>query len=135
MLDDAKYMNQARDIAKYNPDGNIAVGCVIVKSGTVISNGFRKTFLISESPYIDITIHAEHMALLKAGNKSEGATLYTTLEPCTLRCGSPGDINICCCDLIIEYGIKRVVISEIDNNFGRGGIKKLNDAGIKTTIL
>lgn len=131
---DLLYLKKAIKIAKDNPDGNKSVGCVIVKNGKIISTGYRKTFIICNNPYIDITFHAEHIALLKAGKKAAGATLYTTLEPCTVRCKYPGDVHTCCSDFIIRSKIKKVVIAEIDNDFGKGGIKKLEKHGIKTLL-
>jgi len=129
------YLNEALRIAKQNPDGNISVGCVIVKNGKIISTGFRLTKVFVKTPLIDITYHAEHMALLIAGNKSKGATLYVTMEPCAKRCCYPGDNAICCCDLIISSGIKTVVYGKVDNGLGKGGEQKLINAGIKVIRL
>lgn len=130
-----KYLSIAYKLAKENPDGGVSVGCVIVKGGKIISKGYRITKIIFKNPLIDITYHAEHIALLRAGIKAKGATLYVTLEPCAKRCCYQGDNTVCCSDLIIEAGIKTVVYCESDNGLGKGGEEKLINAGIKVIKL
>jgi diaminohydroxyphosphoribosylaminopyrimidine deaminase/5-amino-6-(5-phosphoribosylamino)uracil reductase len=76
--------------------------------------------------------HAEALALLKAGPRAKGATLYINLEPCchTDKKTPP------CTSSIIKAGISRVVVSMLDPNpkvSGRG-MKLLKKAGIKTEV-
>ena len=52
---------------------NPCVGAVIVKDGDIIARGYHKK---AGAP------HAEIEALIKAGEKARGATMYVTLEPC-----------------------------------------------------
>eukprot|EP01026_Neomeris_dumetosa_P061360 TRINITY_DN57905_c0_g1_i1.p1 TRINITY_DN57905_c0_g1~~TRINITY_DN57905_c0_g1_i1.p1 ORF type:complete len:140 (+),score=15.06 TRINITY_DN57905_c0_g1_i1:219-638(+) len=73
---DEIYMEQAlklaeRGVGKTYP--NPAVGCVIVKNGEVVGEGYHEK--AGES-------HAEVYALRAAGNQAEGATAYVTLAPC-----------------------------------------------------
>jgi len=107
-----------RGIGKVSP--NPLVGCVILdKSGKEISTGYHRKY--GEN-------HAEREALLRLSpQETKGGTLIVNLEPCNHYGKTPP-----CSDLIIEYGIKRVVISNTDPNpKASGGIKKLRDAGIE----
>lgn len=99
---------------------NPMVGCVVLNSDNeIISTGYHKKY--GEN-------HAERDALLKLHNGEEkGGTLIVNLEPCNHYGKTPP-----CTDLIIERGIKKVVISSPDTNpVATGGIKKLEDAGIE----
>lgn len=100
---------------------NPLVGCVILdKDGNEISNGYHHKY--GEN-------HAERDALLKLHNGEEkGGTLIVNLEPCSHFGKTPP-----CADLIIERGLKRVVIGMRDVNpiVAGNGIKKLQDAGIE----
>ena len=93
----------AHDIAKKSfgqTFPNPTVGCVIAKNSKIISKAVTNE---SGRP------HAEEIALLKAGPKSKGATMYVTLEPCfhSSRNGS-------CTDQILRSGIKEIFISSED---------------------
>jgi diaminohydroxyphosphoribosylaminopyrimidine deaminase/5-amino-6-(5-phosphoribosylamino)uracil reductase len=98
---------------------NPMVGAVVVKNGKVISCGYHKK---AGEP------HAEAIALMKAGKVARGATLYVTLEPCshTNKRTPP------CTPLVMQSGVKRVVVAMIDPNphVSGGGIKALRKAGI-----
>ena len=98
---------------------NPMVGCVIVRDGQVIGQGYHNQF---GGP------HAEINALSSIGNDdAAGATAYVTLEPCS-HVGKTGP----CCDALIESEIARVVVACVDPNplVGGQGIKRLRDAGI-----
>jgi diaminohydroxyphosphoribosylaminopyrimidine deaminase/5-amino-6-(5-phosphoribosylamino)uracil reductase len=100
---------------------NPHVGCVIVKNGRIVGEGFHN---------YDHRDHAEIVALKKAGKKARGATLYVNLEPCCIT-GRTGP----CTNAIIAAGIKRVVAAMPDPNpavAGRG-FAQLRRAGIEVT--
>lgn len=100
---------------------NPLVGCVVLnESEEVISTGFHARY--GEN-------HAERDALLKVDKTStKNGALIVNLEPCSHYGKTPA-----CADLIIEYGIKKVVIAMRDVNpiVAGNGIKKLKDAGIE----
>ena len=100
---------------------NPLVGCVILdKYGNEISTGYHHKYGDN---------HAERDALLKLHNGEEnGGTLIVNLEPCSHYGKTPP-----CADLIIERGIKKVVIGMRDVNpiVGGNGIRKLKNAGIE----
>ena len=100
---------------------NPMVGCVIVKDGHIVSEGFHQQY----GGY-----HAERNAILMAKDKSDlrGATLYVNLEPCSHYGKTPP-----CADLVVDSGIVRVVCCNDDPNplvAGRG-FEKLQAAGIE----
>ena len=107
-----------KGLGKTSP--NPLVGCVVLdKTGKEIATGYHNQY--GEN-------HAERDALLKLSKEqANGGTLIVNLEPCNHYGKTPP-----CSELIIEYGIKRVVISNTDPNpKASGGIKKLQDAGIE----
>ncbi len=75
--------------------------------------------------------HAEAAALRDAGDQARGATLYTTLEPCSHH-GRTGP----CADAIIDAGVRRVVVAieDPDSNVKGRGIARLRAAGIEVTL-
>ncbi|MGE5174393.1 MAG: bifunctional diaminohydroxyphosphoribosylaminopyrimidine deaminase/5-amino-6-(5-phosphoribosylamino)uracil reductase RibD [Betaproteobacteria bacterium] len=119
---DEKYMRIALRLAgkaKGRTSPNPMVGAVVMKNGNVISRGYHKK---AGEP------HAEAIALKKAGKAARGATLYVTLEPCshTNKRTPP------CTPLVMQSGVKRVVVAMIDPNprVSGNGIKALRSAGI-----
>lgn len=97
---------------------NPAVGAVIVKDGEVVGRGFH---LYANRK------HAEIVALEEAGERAKGATVYITLEPCSIT-GRTGP----CTDALIAAGVSRVVAAMVDPNprVAGQGIALLRDAGI-----
>ena len=77
--------------------------------------------------------HAEAAALAAAGDAARGATLYTTLEPCTSFAGKR---TPSCADAIIEAGIARVVIGILDpdERVAGAGVATLRAAGIDVEV-
>ena len=78
MSNHLKFINLAHDFALKNLGKtfpNPSVGCIISKNNKIISIGVTSS---TGRP------HAEEIALKKAGKKSRGATMYVTLEPCSM---------------------------------------------------
>ena len=120
---DAEFMGRAlRLAAKGFTPPNPMVGCVIVRDGVVVGEGFHP---FTGQP------HAEVFALRGAGERARGATAYVTLEPCSHWGRTPP-----CADALIAAGIARVVAATADPNpeVGGSGIAKLRDAGIAVTV-
>ncbi len=102
------------------------VGAVVVKDGTVLAKAHR-----GESP----KSHAEYIALEQrlAEDLIAGATVYTTLEPCTTR----KHPKIPCAQRLVERRLARVLIGMLDPNPDIRGLGEqlLNDAGIETQLF
>jgi diaminohydroxyphosphoribosylaminopyrimidine deaminase/5-amino-6-(5-phosphoribosylamino)uracil reductase len=99
---------------------NPMVGCVIVREGEIIGEGFHQ---------YEWRDHAEIVALKSAGEKARSATLYVNLEPCNHK-GRTGP----CAEAIIAAGVQRVVAAMQDPNpatSGRG-FGRLRAAGVET---
>jgi pyrimidine deaminase RibD-like protein len=110
------------------PDGrpHPKVGSVVVKNGRELSRAHR-----GERP----ENHAEYIALEKklADEAVAGATVYTTLEPCTTR----NHPKIPCADRLIERKVARVVIGMLDpdDRISGKGLRRLRKAGIVTDLF
>lgn len=121
-MTDLKYMERALLLAQKG-EGHVApnpmVGCVIVKAGRVIAEGWHKVYGGD---------HAEVIALKKAGSAAKGATMYVTLEPCAHWGRTPP-----CVDAVIAAGLRRVVLAMTDPNPKTNGqsVKKLRAAGVE----
>ena len=89
---------------KHQTYTNPLVGAVIVKNNQIIAEG-------AHLKYGDY--HAERNAIMACQNAEElkGATLYVTLEPCHHQGKQPP-----CTDSIVQAGIGRVVIAQLDPN-------------------
>lgn len=116
----AAYMARAIRLAekgRYTTDPNPRVGCLIVKEGKVIAEGWHMKAG---------SAHAEINALSQV-TSAEGATAYVTLEPCS-HYGKTGP----CCDALIKAGIKRVFVAMQDPNplVAGKGINKMQEAGL-----
>lgn len=121
---DFEWMTQALRLAErglYTTSPNPRVGCVIVKNGQLIGEGFH---LKAGEP------HAEVHALRQAGNHTKGATAYVTLEPCSHYGRTPP-----CAHALVEAGVSRVVIAMQDPNplVAGKGIAYLQSHGIEVT--
>ena len=118
---DTTYMKRAiqlarKGVGKTSP--NPAVGCVIVKDGAIIGEGWHRK---AGTP------HAEVHALRQAGSAASGADVFVTLEPCCHSGKTPP-----CSSALIAAGVRRVVAAMADPNplVSGGGLRALNDAGI-----
>jgi diaminohydroxyphosphoribosylaminopyrimidine deaminase / 5-amino-6-(5-phosphoribosylamino)uracil reductase len=101
---------------------NPSVGCIIVKDGEIIGQGVTEP---------NRARHAEVVALEQAGEHARGATLYTTLEPCSpIR-----SARVACSLQIATYGIARVVsaLQDPDTRVCGRGYAMLGSAGIELT--
>ena len=120
---DHQYMTQALRLAergRYTTMPNPRVGCVIVKDGRVIGEGFHQR---AGEP------HAEVLALQAAGDAARGADAYITLEPCSHHGRTPP-----CADALIKADIHRVVAAMQDPNprVAGSGLAHLAAQGIET---
>lgn len=110
-----------RSVAEDRPDPPPRVGAVVVKDGRLLAGAHRG--LTGDGD------HAEYGALRAcAPGDLEGATVFTTLEPCTAR--SPGKTP--CAQLLVQRGIAVVYIGSYDPNpeINRVGWRTLVDEGV-----
>ena len=122
--DEVAFMKRAievaeRGIGRVSP--NPLVGCVLVKDGQIIAEGWHDHLG---------GLHAEQMAIHDAesnGFSPNGATAYVTLEPCNHFGRTPP-----CTEALMWAGIKEVIVAHPDPNpTVRGsGFQALEDAGI-----
>ncbi|MDD4565169.1 MAG: bifunctional diaminohydroxyphosphoribosylaminopyrimidine deaminase/5-amino-6-(5-phosphoribosylamino)uracil reductase RibD [Eubacteriales bacterium] len=124
-LIDMEYMRRAlalaeNGIGKTSP--NPLVGAVIVKNGRIIGEGWHEKYG---------EVHAEVNAVRNSVESVESAEIYVNLEPCCHYGKTPP-----CAELLIEKGIKRVVIGAPDSNpkVEGAGIKRLREAGVEVTV-
>ena len=129
MIDDEKFMRRCIQLAKngqQNAKPNPMVGAVIVHNGRIIGEGYH---VRCGQGHAEInafaSVKAENEALLPE------STIYVSLEPCSHYGKTPP-----CADLIINKGVRRVVVGCIDEFAevqGRG-IKKIREAGIEVEV-
>ncbi|HEX5103072.1 MAG TPA: bifunctional diaminohydroxyphosphoribosylaminopyrimidine deaminase/5-amino-6-(5-phosphoribosylamino)uracil reductase RibD [Pirellulaceae bacterium] len=122
---DLKLMRYALELARRGQgfvEPNPLVGCVIVRDGKIISEGWHQQFGGA---------HAEIEALLAAGERARGATMYVTLEPCCHYGKTPP-----CTEAIIPAGLSRVVVAMRDPfpKVAGSGLKQLAAAGIDVEL-
>ena len=122
---DRVWMQHAITLAQqgqYSTRPNPNVGCVIVKDGQLVGEGFH--------PQAG-QAHAEVFALREAGEKAQGATAYVTLEPCAHYGRTPP-----CAKGLVEAGIAKVVVACSDPNplVAGKGIDILRQAGIEVEV-
>ena len=120
---DQRHMAQALALAErglYGTTPNPRVGCVLVRDGAVLAEGWHAR---AGGP------HAEAAAIAEASGRGvslRGATAYVTLEPCNHQGRTPP-----CARALIEAGVARVVIAMADPNpTASGGMQVLREAGI-----
>jgi diaminohydroxyphosphoribosylaminopyrimidine deaminase/5-amino-6-(5-phosphoribosylamino)uracil reductase len=118
---DADWLESAAKLALRGHGGaepNPMVGCVIVQSDdSIVGWGYHAR--CGE-------LHAEAVALKRAGTRAKGATAFVTLEPCAHQGKTPP-----CCDALIKSGVARVVYAVADPNpLAAGGADRMRAAGI-----
>ncbi|HPQ08296.1 MAG TPA: bifunctional diaminohydroxyphosphoribosylaminopyrimidine deaminase/5-amino-6-(5-phosphoribosylamino)uracil reductase RibD [Bacteroidia bacterium] len=132
MNEKEKWMQRAIEVAKLGSGyvhPNPLVGCVIVKDGNIISEGYHQYYGGA---------HAEVNAVKKLEKQGfqewDKVEMYVTLEPCSHFGKTPP-----CTNLILEKGIKKVFIATVDVNpvVAGKGIEKLkqNDVYVEVGIL
>jgi dCMP deaminase len=139
---DEAYLLMAETWGQLSKAERKKVGCLVVKDGQIISDGYNGTpagydnvcetenegFHPSAENKLETkpeVLHAESNALMKLAkstNSSEGSTVYLTMSPCFE-----------CSKLMIQAGVKRLVYSEKYRN--ESGIKFLNENKIETCFF
>ncbi|MBA0795418.1 hypothetical protein Gohar_006282 [Gossypium harknessii] len=124
-VDDGFYIRRCVELARRAigfTSPNPLVGCVIVKDGKIVGEGFHPK---AGQP------HAEVFALRDAGNSAENATAYVSLEPCNHYGRTPP-----CTEALIKAKVKKVVVGMVDPNpiVASKGVARLQDAGIVVTV-
>ncbi len=106
----------------YTTTPNPRVGCVLVKDGRVVGEGWHER--AGEA-------HAEVVALKAAAASAEGSTAYVSLEPCSHQGRTPP-----CTHALVEAKVARVVAAMQDPNpqVAGKGLQKLRDAGIRVEV-
>ncbi len=119
---DSEFMVRAFELANRGRGAtspNPVVGAVLVQDGEVVGAGYHERYGGA---------HAEVNAIAEAGAMARGATLYVTLEPCSISGNTPP-----CTDAILAAGIRRTVVPVQDPNpkvAGRG-LAILREAGLE----
>ena len=141
---DRTYLDMAEVWSSLSKAQRKQVGCLIVKDGAIISDGYNGTpcgfdnrcedhvyteYPLASKSYKLVTkpevLHAESNAITKLAKSTQSSidsTMYITISPC-----------IDCAKLIIQAGIRRVVYGELYRD--DAGIKLLNRANIETCTL
>ena len=122
---DQDFMARAVQLARrglFSADPNPRVGCVLVRAGRIVGEGWHER---AGGP------HAERVAIERAGENAAGATAYVTLEPCS-HTGRTGP----CADALIEARVARVVCAATDPNpvVNGMGVRRLREAGVDVAV-
>src|SRR5438128_6444520 len=121
-MNDPDYVKVAIELAEKGAgltSPGAMVGAVIVKDGKIVGEGFYT---------YDGVRHAEIIALEQAGAAARGATVYTSLEPCSHQ-GRTGP----CARALVDAGVARVVTAMQDPNpdVNGHGLAMLRAAGVQ----
>ncbi|WP_308409617.1 deaminase [Streptomyces sp. A3M-1-3] len=132
LAEDRAWMERAIDLSRKCPpaEGAFSVGAIIVgDDGEEVAHGYSRE--------TDAHVHAEESALAKLpvdDNRLAGATIYSTLEPCSERRSRP----LTCTQLILRSPIRRVVIAWREPSLLVAdcvGVEKLREAGVEVLEL
>ena len=124
-LEDQGFMAKALRLGengRYSAHPNPCVGCVLVRRGNVVGEGFH--MLAGQG-------HAEANALASAGIDARGSIAYVTLEPCSFHGRTPS-----CAHALVDAGVTKVVVAMLDpdeRNAGKG-IQILREAGLEVVV-
>ncbi len=120
-----EYMHMVLALARQG-EGQVSpnpmVGCVVVKDGKVIAQGYHERYG---------GFHAERNALLHCQEDTEGAELYVNLEPCCHHGKTPP-----CTDIILEKKIRKVYVGCLDCNpkVAGMGVRILREHGVEVEV-
>ncbi len=109
--EDHRWMVEALKLAELGEAaGDVPVGAIIVRAGVALGSGFNR-----REAECDPTAHAEILALRDAAEqvglwRLDGATMYVTLEPCTM-----------CAGALVNSRIARLVFGASDPKGGACG--------------
>lgn len=118
--EDARFLDRSVELGRRGwgrVSPNPMVGCVVVRKARVVGEGWHREL---GGP------HAEVHALAEAGERTRGATAYTSLEPCAHTGRTPP-----CTRALLDAGITRVVFGAADPGAGAGGAAVLRAAGMR----
>jgi diaminohydroxyphosphoribosylaminopyrimidine deaminase/5-amino-6-(5-phosphoribosylamino)uracil reductase len=124
-LTDITYMRRTLELAEMGAglaSPGAMVGAVVVQNGAIAGEGYYT---------YDGLRHAEIIALERAAGNSRGATMYTSLEPCSHHGRTPP-----CAAAIMDAGISRVVtaMQDPDPRVNGRGLAMLRQAGIEVEV-
>jgi diaminohydroxyphosphoribosylaminopyrimidine deaminase/5-amino-6-(5-phosphoribosylamino)uracil reductase len=121
---DTQFLDRAFELAERGrptTHPNPIVGAVVVADGNVVGEGWHER---------KGGLHAEVVALAVAGERTRGATLYVTLEPCAHHGATPP-----CVAAIVEAGVASVVAGQRDPDPEHGGgLEELRAAGVDVEL-
>ena len=123
-MTDIEYMKLALIEAKKSlKNGDIPVGAIIVKDGKILSKAYNR-----KEKDKSVISHAEILAITKASKKLknyrlDGATIYTTKEPCLM-----------CMGVILSSRISKIIYGAKDSRFGTENLAKDNNFNHKCEI-
>lgn len=130
MPTDADFLLQAIELSRRCPPSTKAfsVGAVIVVGSAVIATGYSRE--------TDDSVHAEEVALRRAldqGIDLRDATLYSSVEPCSVRLSGKTP----CVERIVNCGIRRVVFAlrEPPTFVTCRGCETLRERGVEVLVL
>ncbi|MER5868668.1 dCMP deaminase [Streptomyces sp. NPDC002044] len=130
--EDVTWMERAIELSRQCPpaEGAFSVGAIVVgPDGTELARGYSRE--------TDAHVHAEESALAKLpldDPSLAGATLYSTLEPCSERKSRP----LTCTQLILRSPIRRVAIAWREPSLLVAdcvGVETLRGAGVEVVEL
>jgi diaminohydroxyphosphoribosylaminopyrimidine deaminase/5-amino-6-(5-phosphoribosylamino)uracil reductase len=121
---EARFLERALDLAEQGrgtTHPNPIVGAVVVAGEEIVGVGWHER---KGGP------HAEVVALAAAGSRARGATVYVTLEPCAHH-GTTAP----CVEALLEAGIARVVVGQLEPQPEHGGgLERLRAAGVEVEL-
>jgi pyrimidine deaminase RibD-like protein len=119
-------IQEARESVPEDERSHPKVGVVIVKDGRVLAKAHRGEVPAAHAEFVALEEKAKDLALA-------GATVYTTLEPCTAR----NHPKIPCAERLVERRVSRVVIGMLDPNPDIRGLgdQLLSEANIETQLF
>lgn len=124
---DEAFMRRALGLARQSEgftNPNPLVGALVVSDGQIVGQGFTASY---GGP------HAERSALEQAGQRTQGATLYVSWEPCVAYAGKRTPP---CADLILAAGVRRVVVAAQDPHpqIDGKGLDALRRGGVQVEV-